>query len=762
MQGSQHNPQMSDHNNQHDSLPKIEPNIQQAPQNSIHNSQIISQTPATSVHSNQLICQTPATSLQTNQLTSHAPATSLHNSPIICQTAPTSMQSNQLIAQSPVTSIHNSQLICQTTSNVVQSNHLVSQSPLTSVQSGQLIRQATPTSVQSNQHISHSSLATVPRPVPVPISGAMDNNPRQPVVHYIIRHNNMSGGPRSIFPGTPGQHIRLPNGNLVQTLLPQQVTLQRHPGMAMNPRAIIGQQAIIRGLPNQQTLIHPAVPTNQGMVPMSQASMPSQFVIHQPSVTATTPSQMSPEESIQKGTNVLNSILSRTPEGKRHITQMLIKELIEAKKTPEEFAIALQKEADMRNIPPGLIHFLSVFLPNLRQAVRSGRAAIPGVEIPRQPDETPPMTYAVPASNNIALAFPQSPMVVQSNNSQSSLTPINNSLTSNTATPSTKKKKVPLPAGQKSAWALKKEAREAKKKAKEESIKVKLGAEIKEIKTEKPTKSKLEKVKRQDKPKKPSKHLDSLPTTLKDDDDVNDVAAMGGVNLAEENQRIMEAGAEKVGTQIRSCKEELFLDVKSLTSRVAKIAARFNMPEPTQQVVAVISHAVQERLKNMVERLGVLAQHRCENLKFDPRYEVSHDVKSQIKFLAEVDRIEKQKTEEQEREMFLRAAKSRSKVEDPEQIKLRQKAKDWQRAKQEEDRQREANETALLAIGPRKKMKTNDDPSFPFSDQSRNLLDSKGERVRKVKRVSLKDFQLMLELDRSDMNQLIKITCMSK
>lgn len=42
-------------------------------------------------------------------------------------------------------------------------------------------------------------------------------------------------------------------------------------------------------------------------------------------------------------------------------------------------------------------------------------------------------------------------------------------------------------------------------------------------------------------------------------------------------------------------------------------------------------------------------------------------------------------------------------MEDPEQLKLKQKAKEMQRAEQEEVRQREANETALLAIGNRRK-----------------------------------------------------------
>lgn len=89
--------------------------------------------------------------------------------------------------------------------------------------------------------------------------------------------------------------------------------------------------------------------------------------------------------------------------------------------------------------------------------------------------------------------------------------------------------------------------------------------------------------------------------------------------------------------------------------------------------------------------------------QMNPKYEPTQDVRAQVKFLEELDRMEKKRHEEQEREMLLRAAKSRSKLEDPEQVKLKQKAKEMQRAELEEARQREANETALQAIGFRKK-----------------------------------------------------------
>ena len=54
------------------------------------------------------------------------------------------------------------------------------------------------------------------------------------------------------------------------------------------------------------------------------------------------------------------------------------------------------------------------------------------------------------------------------------------------------------------------------------------------------------------------------------DDDINDVAAMGGVNLAEESQRIL-GSTEMIGTQIRSCRDEAFLHTIPLQSKIKAI-----------------------------------------------------------------------------------------------------------------------------------------------------------------------------------------------
>ncbi|XP_067125681.1 transcription initiation factor TFIID subunit 4-like [Centruroides vittatus] len=243
-------------------------------------------------------------------------------------------------------------------------------------------------------------------------------------------------------------------------------------------------------------------------------------------------------------------------------------------------------------------------------------------------------------------------------------------------------------------------------------------------------------------------------SSLRDDDDINDVAAMGGVNLVEESQRILASNAEIVGTQIRSCKDENFVFTGALQRRINMIAAKYGLGDTPSDVLSLISHATQERLKTLVEKLGIIAEHRVENIKNDPRYEVTQDVKAQLKFLEELDRIEKKKHEEQEREMLLRAAKSRSKLEDPEQLKLKQKAKEMQRAEMEEMRQREANMTALLAIGPRKKLKPDplgiglNQQLGQSSPSGINNTIVKPQMRPRVKRVNLRDLLFLMDQEK--------------
>lgn len=96
------------------------------------------------------------------------------------------------------------------------------------------------------------------------------------------------------------------------------------------------------------------------------------------------------------------------------------------------------------------------------------------------------------------------------------------------------------------------------------------------------------------------------------------MAAMGGVNLFEESQRIL-GSTEMIGTQIRSCKDEVFLHLPALQSKIRAIVAKHGLEETGADVAVLVSHAAQERLKNIVEKLAVIAEHRVDVIKVGRR-----------------------------------------------------------------------------------------------------------------------------------------------
>ncbi|NWS37110.1 TAF4B factor, partial [Probosciger aterrimus] len=165
-------------------------------------------------------------------------------------------------------------------------------------------------------------------------------------------------------------------------------------------------------------------------------------------------------------------------------------------------------------------------------------------------------------------------------------------------------------------------------------------------------------------------------TSFRDEDDINDVTSMAGVNLNEENVCILATNSELIGTVIHSCADEPFLSSEALQKKILNIGKRHDIMELNSDVVNLISHATQERLRGLLEKLTVIAQHRVSTHKGSDSYIVSSDTRAQLRFLEELDQLEKRRRDEEEREMLLRAAKSRSNKEDPEQLRLKQKAKE--------------------------------------------------------------------------------------
>lgn len=251
--------------------------------------------------------------------------------------------------------------------------------------------------------------------------------------------------------------------------------------------------------------------------------------------------------------------------------------------------------------------------------------------------------------------------------------------------------------------------------------------------------------------------------TFRDDDDINDVASMAGVNLNEENARILATSSELVGTKIRSCKDESFLPTGLLHRRILDTAKKLGVTEVPLEVVNFISHATQSRLRSLLEKVSAVAQHRTDGGKDEEHHEQTSDVRSQLRFFEQLERMEKQRKDEQEREMLLKAAKSRARQEDPEQARLKQKAKEMQQQELAQMRQRDANLTALAAIGPRKKRKLDSPGGATAGSEvasgsgagSSPAASSRQQVRQRITRVNLRDFIFCLEQDRTTARSLM-------
>ncbi|XP_028131155.1 transcription initiation factor TFIID subunit 4 isoform X3 [Diabrotica virgifera virgifera] len=490
------------------------------------------------------------------------------------------------------------------------------------------------------------------------------------------------------------------------------------------------------------------------------------------------PANDNTKEKCRKFLANLLELSSREPKSVERNVRQLIQELIDNKVEPEDFCDKLERLLNA-SPQPCLIGFLKKSLPLLRHSLATQELSIDGIRPPPTnvvfsiAGATPTVQTIRPAgiqANQVRIVTPGTTVVRPGQVIQQRLvTPIrapaaqptrmvtsirqpiaNNVIVSSSQPPALH----PVyPNGQQVRTGLIRQPVQVRTLAPSQirqqmpvrpalPLQKQLGA-IKQQGTKPTVPSNL-------KPLAKDKEKKTFSSAYTGDDDINDVAAMGGVNLAEETQKIL-GSTEFVGTQIRSCKEEVMCSMPPLQQRIRQAMAKHGLDEPGTDVAACISHAAQERLRDLIEKLSVISEHRLDNIKTNTRYDITNDIKGQLKFLEDLDKAERKRHEEMEREVLMRAAKSRSRTEDPEQAKLKAKAKEMQRVEMEELRQREANATALQAIGPRKKPRMDGE----LANTTQSNVGGPGSGIRgqlplrqRMKKVTLRDIQFLFETEK--------------
>ncbi|XP_065087456.1 transcription initiation factor TFIID subunit 4 isoform X6 [Ochlerotatus camptorhynchus] len=588
-----------------------------------------------------------------------------------------------------------------------------------------------------------------------------------------------SGGNQTIrlqtVPAQPissGSGTIIVNSQSITTTPTSYVTTQSTPVASVAPvPALAAQQHITISAAAAQS---PATAMATGQPTVVSTQQPQTVVTHQPQqpqhpgqpatqtvvVTTTTGGQTAQQrnsldntkEKCRKFLTNLIELSKREPKPVEKNVRTLIQELVDANVEPEEFCERLERLLNA-SPQPCLIGFLKKSLPLLRQSLVTKEITIEGINPPSAnvafsgspltqiPAQIRPVTQTIVTQNSMV---GQTQIRMLTTQSGTTTVPRIGQTTIRPAAPV----RIQTPVHQQHLHTTTTVAASGPRQITAQQIRPNATATVGHT-TIVQTNQQLPQTISTTPPALLPHHVSS---SMYGDDDINDVAAMGGVNLAEETQRIL-GSTEFVGTQIRSCKDEVFLHMSALQAKIRGIVARHGLEEPSSEVAVLISHACQERLKNIVEKLAVVAEHRIDIIKVDPRYEVTKDVRGQIKFLEELDKAEQKRHEEQEREMLMRAAKSRSKTEDPEQAKLKAKAKEMQRAEMEELRQRDANLTALQAIGPRKKPKLEEGVATPVAPGASGIgIGVSGKAATplrpRIKRVNLRDMLFYLEQEK--------------
>ncbi|KAL7059242.1 hypothetical protein AAHC03_013147 [Spirometra sp. Aus1] len=156
-----------------------------------------------------------------------------------------------------------------------------------------------------------------------------------------------------------------------------------------------------------------------------------------------------------------------------------------------------------------------------------------------------------------------------------------------------------------------------------------------------------------------------------------------------------------------------FFPVSQLKSHLAQRLSNSQVTI-TDEAYTCIAHGLENFLRSILTRLSIVMGHKALRLSNDPHLTQTDFARDQMAFLVKLDEHDKNRKNELEREMIFKAAKSRLRNEHPEQQRLRDIARQLANENYEREQRRQANLTALSAIGDPRKSK----PSLSNPDRS--------------------------------------------
>lgn len=101
------------------------------------------------------------------------------------------------------------------------------------------------------------------------------------------------------------------------------------------------------------------------------------------------------------------------------------------------------------------------------------------------------------------------------------------------------------------------------------------------------------------------------PKSLLMSSSFDDVAELSGVY--NNNNKKDSHLSDLVGIQIRSCNEDkILLHLPALQNKIKELVKKHNLEEASNDVATIISHATEEHLKNIIEKLTIIAKNRLD------------------------------------------------------------------------------------------------------------------------------------------------------